>query len=197
MTRSPRQRRSSIASWVQPRLFLVVLLASVTVLTLAEGASAEPASSSVSRMVVRADGRIGPFRVDVTTERQIRARFGVPDEVEEVWDGAGDSILGHFIYYACGRNCQTAFGIRKRTHRLSQFWSQSPRFVTAHGSHPGMRVAEVLRREGLTGTVGGCANHRYINLGSSLPLTFFMGTGKGRARSIAFVGPNTILSEPC
>ena len=55
--------------------------------------------------VAHPDGRVGPFRIDVTTEAQIRAELGKPLKVEkDYWPGK-KGVYGRTLTYRCGPKC--------------------------------------------------------------------------------------------
>src|SRR5256885_13140578 len=104
-------------------------------------------AGAAGRPVVRADGRIGPFRIDHTNEAQLRATLGRPTRVVKVVAEAPGGPSGRTLYYRCGRGCRTAYSVSSSTGKLSDFQSSSPRFVTERGSYVGMKATEAARRE--------------------------------------------------
>src|SRR5439155_5354998 len=91
---------------------------------------------------VHPDGRIGPLQIDVSTEAQIRAFAGRPFKVEMDFSGDGRRRTGRSLSYRCGRGCVTTYSVSRATGRLSDYWTQSPRFTTEHGSHVGMAAVK-------------------------------------------------------
>src|SRR5262249_42898176 len=56
-------------------------------------------SSTPAAWTVHPDGRIGPLRIDVSTDADVRKATGRPDKIEQdVWP----SIRGHTLVYRCG-----------------------------------------------------------------------------------------------
>jgi hypothetical protein len=102
-------------------------------------------TTAAARPVVRADGRIGPFRLDRTTEATLRATLGKPTRVVRVFAEAPGGPSGRTLYYRCGRGCRTAYSFNSSTGKLSDFQTSSPRFVTERGSYVVLRRA-LLRR---------------------------------------------------
>jgi hypothetical protein len=92
------------------------------------------AAGAATSPIVRADGRIGSLRIDVTSEARLRAAAGKPDRVEKQFFPPRTTVIGRTLYYRCGRGCETAYSINDSTGKLSDYWSTSPRFVTARGS---------------------------------------------------------------
>src|SRR5207249_3901826 len=66
--------------------------------------------SGASTWQVHSDGRIGPLRIDISTEAQIRKFAGRPYKVQgELWP----EKQGRTLYYRCGRHCETTYSISK------------------------------------------------------------------------------------
>jgi hypothetical protein len=150
-------------------------------------------ATTASSPVVRANGRIGPFRIDVTTERQLRASLGKPDRVlREVVPP--QKTLGRHLYYRCGRGCRTVYSFSNATGKLSDFQTTSPGFVTAHGSRVGMRGAEAARREG-TRLVPGCGSGLYLHLRWDAHHTFVLTVWHGKVDGIVYLGPHSIYYD--
>jgi hypothetical protein len=154
-------------------------------------ASAAGASSSP---IVRADGRVGSFRIDVTTEAQFRAAAGRPDRVERVFSPSRKAPAGRTLYYRCGPRCQTAYSINISTGRLSNFSTTSPRFMTARGSRVGLSAAVAARREGRR-PVSGCGDRLYIHVRWDDHHQFALTVSHGRVDSIAYLGPHSVFYE--
>jgi hypothetical protein len=74
------------------------------------------AGSSPGSWVAHPDGRIGPFRIDATSEAQIRVLLGNPLEVEKnFWPGKR-GVYGRTLTYRCGAQAHDAV-LGQRTHR--------------------------------------------------------------------------------
>jgi len=157
-------------------------------------AIAANAADGASGPIVRADGRIGSFRIDVTTEAQLRALAGKPDRVENQFSPPRKAPVGRTLYYRCGRGCQTAYSINNSTGKLSDYWSTSPRFASERGSRVGMKAAQAVRREGER-LVPGCGDGLYIHLRWDVRHQFVLTVLRGTVRSIAYLGPNSVYYD--
>jgi hypothetical protein len=175
------ERDIHILRWVSRAAVLLVCLATATA-----GAAARP--------VVRADGRIGPFRIDHTTEAQLRALVGKPVRVEKVVPEYPGAPSGRILDYRCGGGCRTAYSFSAATGKLSDFYSGSPRFVTGHGSYVGMRATEAARRERAK-IVPGCGDGLYIHVGREAHHIFVLTVSHGRVDGISYLGPHSIYYE--
>jgi hypothetical protein len=144
--------------------------------------------------IVRADGRIGAFRIDVTTEAQLRARLGKPDRVEKRFFPPRKTAVGHTLLYRCGQGCQTAYSIDNSTGRLSDYWTTSHRFVTAHGSRVGMSGREAAQREGKR-LVPGCGDGLYVHLRWDAGHQFVPTVWHGMVDGIAYLGPHSVYYD--
>jgi len=141
--------------------------------------------------VVHADGRIGSLQIDVTTEAQLRAAVGVPYKIElERTPG----YRGRYLYYRCGRGCATVYSIRDSTRALSDFSTQSRRFVTEHGSRVGMTVAHAAALE-RGRIVPGCGYPRYIHVRWDAHHAFVLAIYHGKVDSIIYLGPHSIYYD--
>jgi hypothetical protein len=153
------------------------------------------AGSAPGSWVAHPDGRIGPFRIDATTEAQIRAELGRPLKVQkDYWPGKR-GVYGRTLTYRCGPKCETAYSINAHTGKLSDFWSQSQRFFTEHGTRTGMTVHEAKAREAAKRLVRGCGYPGYIQLRWDEHHIFVLETFHGRVDAIIYVGPHTVAYE--
>lgn len=157
-------------------------------------AAATAAGAANTSILVRADGRIGPFRIDTTSEAEIRRVAGRPAKVENVYDPSRKAPVGHMLEYRCGRGCWTAYSIRNATGRLSDFSSESPRFVTERGSHVGMTARSAATREGRT-LLPGCGDALYLHLRWDRRRQYALIVRHERVDSIAYLGPHSIFYE--
>jgi hypothetical protein len=140
--------------------------------------------------VVHANGRIGPFRLDVTTERQLRAKLGKPDGVIRQMDPAMTAPHGgRTLVYLCGKNCRTDYSFNNDTKALSDFWTQSSRWRTERGSHPGMsarRAAAIERRK-----IGpGCSGNT-IFIRNERDRAYVLVSWKNKIDTITYLGPHS------
>jgi hypothetical protein len=150
--------------------------------------------SGSSTWDVRPDGRIGPLQIDVSTESDVRHFAGKPFKVEKVSSEAKKDPVGDELYYRCGRRCVTTYAIAYATGKLSDFHTQSARFVTGRGSHVGMsatRVASAERRK----IVGACGEEHAIHLRWDEHHIFVLGVFARRVSLIAYLGPHTLSYE--
>ena len=120
--------------------------------------------------------------------------LGKPLDVQtEYWPGK-KGVYGRTLTYRCGHACTTQYSINARTGKLSDFWSQSQRFVTEHGTRPGMTAREAKAREGKQ-LVPGCGFPRYIHLRWDERHIFVLASFHGRVDSIGYLGPHTVYYE--
>jgi hypothetical protein len=146
-------------------------------------------SSPVS--VVHPDGRIGPLKIDVSTEPEIRKFAGEPFRTRrERWPDA----KGRTLEYRCGAGCVTSYSISAATGKLSDYWTQSPQFETEHGSHVGMSARRAARLEGRK-ALPGCGFPRYIHLRFAPDREFVLAIWKGRVDSIGYLGPHSVYYD--
>ena len=144
--------------------------------------------------VVHPDGRIGQFRIDRTTEAQIRAALGKPARVDSVFDEVNRRRVGRALTYRCGRGCSTTYSVSVATGKLSDFETTSPRFRTERGSHPGMSAAQAARLEGKR-LVPGCGDGLYVHVRWDRHHAFVLTASHGRINGIAYLGPHSVFYE--
>jgi hypothetical protein len=150
--------------------------------------------SGSSSWVVHPNGRIGPLQIDTSTASDVRHFAGKPFKVEKVFSEAKKDPVGYELYYRCARRCVTSYAISYGTGKLSDFHTQSARFVSERGSHVGMsatRAAAAERRN----IVGGCGEGRVIHLRWDEHHTFVLGVFAGKVSLIAYLGPHTLSYE--
>jgi len=150
--------------------------------------------SGSSSWEVHPDGRIGPLKIDVSTEPQVRAFAGKPFKVEDLISPRKKGVVGHELYYGCGRSCVTTYSISDATGKLADYYVESPRFVTERGSRVGMRAARAAELEGGK-VVPGCGEGRYIHLRWDEHHIFVLGVFAGKVSSIVYLGPHTLSYE--
>jgi hypothetical protein len=151
-------------------------------------------AGAAGRPVVHADGRIGPFRIDRTTEAQVRALAGRPTRVTKTVPEFPGAPAGRTLDYRCGRGCWTSYSFNVATGKLSDFWSASPRFVTERGSRVGMKAAEAARRERAR-PVPGCGDGLYIHVRWDARHIFVLTVSRGRVDGLLYLGPHSIFYE--
>jgi hypothetical protein len=140
--------------------------------------------------VVHADGRIGPFRLDVTTESEVRTKLGKPDGLIGKMDPAQTAPHGgRTIVYACGHRCLTEYSFNNDTKALSDFWTESTKWRTERGSHPGMPAKKAAEIEGKKIGPGCSGDQVHIRWDDRHAYVLIM--WKGRVDSIAYLGPHS------
>jgi hypothetical protein len=126
---------------------------------------------SPKRIVISAAGRIGPLKMDRSTPGDIISFLGKPGAEARGVEFSGVHYRG--LGYGCsarprddafplletprgrsGPSCRTAFWINRRTGRLGDFYTSSPRFSESHGVHMGMKTADAERLVGRRVYVG-------------------------------------------
>ncbi len=146
-----------------------------------------------SGQIVRADGRIGTFTVDVTTEAQVRAQLGAPAKVRKE-ECAAKSTCGHTLEYLCGTRCFTDYSFNDATGRLSDFLTRSPDFRTVHGSHAGMSAAAAASREHKR-IDPACGFDHEIRLRSDRTHLFVLAVSGKTVYAIAYLGPHSVYYD--
>lgn len=147
--------------------------------------------SAPAEWIVHPDGRVGPLRVDVSTDADVRKAEGRPDKIERiVWPG----IRGHTLVYRCGRKCETSYSINDKTGKLSDYWTTSPGFETEHGSAVGMSAVRAARLEHRRPHPG-CGFPLYLYVRSDRKVDFVLAIWKGRIDSIGYLGPHTVYYD--
>jgi hypothetical protein len=144
--------------------------------------------------VVHPDGRIGPLTIDRSTDADVRNFAGKPFKVAKVLSPFKKGAVGYELYYRCGRRCVTVYAVSYSTRKLVDFTTQSPHFVTEHGSHVGMparRAAAAERRK----IVGACGEGHAIELRSDEHHIFALGVFAGSVSQITYLGPHTLSYE--
>lgn len=150
--------------------------------------------SGSTSLVIHPDGRIGPLQIDVSKEADVRHFAGKPFKVEKVFSEAKKAPVGYELYYRCGRGCVTTYAISHATGKLSDFNTQSSRFVTEKGSRVGMSATEAAAAERRK-IVGGCGEGHYIHLRWDERHMFVLGIFKRKVSLIAYLGPHTLSYE--
>jgi len=145
------------------------------------------AAVAVAGGVVHADGRVGQFRIDATTDAQVRRALGPPTRVyPAIWEPTGKRIGTRLVY---GR---TTYSFRGR--RLADFETRSPAFRTERGSRVGMTGSAAAARQRRR-IVPGCTGPT-IHLRWDRHHAFVLGIVRGRVWSIVYIGPHTTRYEP-
>jgi hypothetical protein len=142
-------------------VFLFVLAAAAAV---AAFVAAGTRSAGPPPVTVRADGRIGTLRINLSDRGQVIAFAGRPTSEVRGSDGPGLLRLDA-LYYGCyapaGTTekdfaCKTIFWLDTRTKKLVAFWTRDPRYTTRTGVHVGTptHVAEQAMRKGASASCG-------------------------------------------
>jgi hypothetical protein len=164
---------------------VLVLTAAVALATGCAGRSVE---------VVHADGRIGPFRLDVSTEREVRAKLGSPDGViRQLTPAVTAPHGGRTLVYLCGWDCRTEYSFNADTRTLSDFWTQSSRWTTARGSRPGMPARKAAVRERAK-IHPGCSGDQ-VDIRSDRRDSYVLIMWRGKLDSITYLGPHSIYYD--
>jgi len=159
------------------------------VLLVAVAVVAAGCGTSTNR-VVHADGRIGPFRLDRTTEAEVRAKLGKPDGVIPEMDPAQTAPHGgRTIVYVCGKNCYTEYSFNNDTKALSDFWTQSSKWTTERGSRPGMGAKKASATEEKKIDPGCSGDTIFIR--DDRRHTYVLITDKGKVNAITYLGPHS------
>src|SRR3954465_9300400 len=97
---------------------------------------AAAALSAGSVQVVHPDGRVGQFRIGVTTKAQLLAALGAPRKTLPVKNKSGVRVAVR-LAYSCGTGCDTVYSFREPTDKLADFASALPPFWTGKGAPGG------------------------------------------------------------
>jgi len=150
--------------------------------------------SGTKSWTVHPDGRIGPLRLDVSTDSDVRDFAGKPFKVAQVYSETQKNRVGYELYYRCGDGCITSYAIASATGRLSDFATQSPRFVTERGSHVGMAASRAAAAE-RSKIVGACGEGRAIHLRWDERHIFVLGVFAKKVSLIIYLRPHTTSYE--
>jgi hypothetical protein len=143
---------------------------------------------------VHPDGRIGPLKLDVSTESDVRDFAGKPFKIAKVFSEAKKDPVGYELYYRCGNRCVTVYAISYSTGKLSDFNTESPRFVSERGSHVGMSAKRAAAGEHRK-IVGACGEGHAIQLRSDEHHIFVLAVFANKVSLIIYLGPHTLSYE--
>ena len=152
-------------------------------------------ASATHGPVVRASGQIGLFRIDGTTEPQLRAVLGKPSRVENDLSPGRRRPIGHTLYYRCGGTCQTGYSFNNATGKLSDFWTRSPHFRTERGSYVGMRRMRAVALERKRVLPGCGIGPGVIYVRSDRGRIFVLGIYRDRIYSMTYLGPHSVYYD--
>ena len=145
--------------------------------------------------VVHPDGRIGQFRIGVTTKAQLIAALGQPRLTIDAVPRPGAKPLGVHVGYSCGTNCDTVYSFSAKTGTLSDFATESPTITTERGSHAGMSTSRAVKLEGKA-LIPSCAPATVIPVRWDATHKLGVSTLNGRVTIIAYIGPNSTYAKP-
>jgi hypothetical protein len=145
--------------------------------------------------VIHPDGRVGQFRIDVTTKAQVVAALGKPQRRIVALSEPTGARLGVRFAYACGASCETVYSFSEATAKLVDFLTTSPAFRTERGTRVGMSAAQAAKFERKP-LVPSCASAKAIHVRWDRLHRFLVSALNGRVSTIAYVGPHTISYEP-
>jgi hypothetical protein len=148
--------------------------------------------TAVLLTVVHADGRIGPFTIDVTTPAQVRAVLGKPDDVVAAIDEPTGRRIGSSLRYGV-----TWYAFSRETGRLSDFGTGSRAYVTEHGSRVGMTATAASAREHTPVVVRCGGADRTIHVRLAARRTLVLVVRRGHIASVAYLGSHRVSSEHC
>jgi hypothetical protein len=139
--------------------------------------------------VVHPDGRIGQFRIGVTTKAQLLTALGAPRKTVPVRNKAGARVAVR-LAYSCGAGCDTVYSFRETTGRLADFASASGAFRTEHGAHVGMQSLLAAELEGKP-AVKACGNGKAIHVRRDATGDLALAVLGGRVTILAYLGPHS------
>jgi hypothetical protein len=146
------------------------------------------------QVVLHPDGRIGQFRIDVTTRAQVVAVLGNA-RTTVVASGPKKKRIGVRLDYSCGNGCEMVFSFSDKTGRLSDFATSAPFYTTERGSHVGMSAASAAKLEGKP-LVPACSPGKVIRVRWDATHKFGISTLQGVVKTIAYIGPHSTYDKP-
>jgi hypothetical protein len=145
--------------------------------------------------VVHPDGRVGQFRIGVTTRVQLVAALGKPRTTVDAVPTVGGTRTGVRLAYSCGTNCDTVYSFSDETGTLTDFATGSPAVTTERGSHVGLTAARAAKLEGKR-LVPGCAAAKVIRVRWDATHKLVVSTLQGRVTALAYLGPHSTYLKP-
>jgi hypothetical protein len=143
--------------------------------------------------VVHVDGRVGHFRIGVTTKAQLLAVLGAPRKTVPVTNKAGMRVAVR-LAYSCGAGCDTVYSFRETTGKLADFASASHAFRTEHGAHVGMTSLLAAELEGKP-AVKACGTGKAIHVRRDAKGDFALAVLGGRVTILAYLGPKSTYGK--
>lgn len=145
--------------------------------------------------VLHPDGRVGSFRIDVTTKTQLVSALGKARTTMVAVSETTGSRIGLRLAYSCGASCDTVYSFSDKTGTLSDFVTASRSFRTERGSRVGMAAAQAAKLERKP-LVPSCASAKVIHVRWDNTHAFVVSTLNRRVSIIAYIGPHTTYYEP-
>ena len=145
--------------------------------------------------VVHADGRIGQFRIDVTTKAELVAALGKPRMTTVAKSMTSRKRVGLRLVYSCGASCDTVYAFNDKTGKLSDFASTSRSFRTEHGAGAGMTAARAAKLERKP-IVPGCSPGKAIRVRWDENHQLVLAVVERRVTLVAYIGPHTTYDDP-
>ena len=139
--------------------------------------------------VVHPDGRIGQFRIGVTTKAQLLAKLGAPRKTVPVTNKSGARIAVR-LAYSCGAGCDTVYSFRDATGRLADFASASHAFRTEHGAHVGLTSLLAAELEGKP-AVRACGSGKAIHVRRDATGDLALAVLAGKVTILVYLGPHS------
>jgi hypothetical protein len=143
--------------------------------------------------VVHPDGRVGQFRIGVTTKAQLLTALGAPRKTVAVTNKSGARVAVR-LAYSCGAGCDTVYSFREPAGRLADFASASHAYLTEHGAHVGMSSLLAAELEGKP-AVKACGNGKAIHVRRDATHDLALAVLGGRVTILAYLGPHSTYGK--
>jgi hypothetical protein len=155
--------------------------------------AAAAVAAAAPTQVVHPDGRVGPFRIGVTTKAQLLTALGAPRKTVPVENKSGARV-GVRLAYSCGTSCDTVYSFREPDGRLTDFASASRAFRTERGAHVGMSSLLAGELEGKP-VVRACGQGKAIHVRRDATHDLALAVFSGRVTILAYLGPRTTYGK--
>jgi hypothetical protein len=155
--------------------------------------AAAAVAAGSSTQVVHPDGRVGQFRIGVTTKAQLLSALGAPRKTVPVTNKSGARVALR-LAYSCGTGCDTVYSFREPAGRLNDFASASHAFRTEHGAHVGMTSLLAAELEGKP-AVKACGQGKAIHVRRDATHDFALAVLAGRVTILAYLGPRSTYGK--
>jgi hypothetical protein len=143
--------------------------------------------------VVHPDGRVGQFRIGVTTKARLLAALGAPRKTVAVTNTSGVRV-GVRLAYSCGAGCDTVYSFRETTGRLADFASASHAFRTERGARVGLTSLLAGELEGKP-AVKACGTGKAIHVRRDANHDLALTVLDGRVTVLAYLGPRSTYGK--